>query len=243
MLLRIGSARHGEDLSQSSRNGTGKWHSVIDIALHRGIGISLSIGGITFIRVQFESGVSAVEAPLGGIVKRFRYLTPVIVVVIAMCRIGIAQEVHTDHDKKASFSQYKTYYWEKVQTTNPLWQQRITDAVDKDLQAKGWQKVQSGGDVALTAVGSTKTEQEYQTFYTGLGPRWYWRGFGPDVTTTVQTYRVGMLVLDMYDAKTNRLIWRGTASDTLSSKPEKNENTLDKAVDKMFEKFPPEEKG
>ncbi len=172
--------------------------------------------------------------------KVLRHFTPIIIIVaIALCGVGIAQDVHTDFDKKANFSQYRTYYWEKVQTSNPLWQQRIMDAVDKDLQAKGWQRVQSDGDVALAAVGSSRTEQEYHTFYTGLGLRWYWRGFGPEATTTVDTYRVGMLVLDMYDAKTNRLIFRGTASDTLSDKPEKNERKLEKSVDKMFEKFPP----
>ena len=157
------------------------------------------------------------------------------------CSVSVAQEVHTDYDKKASFSQYHTYYWAKVQTSNPLWQQRIQDAVDKDLQEKGWNKVDSNGDVALTAVGSAQNQQEYQTFYDGLGG-WRWGGFGTEATTTVQNYKVGTLVLDMYEAKDKRLIWRGTSSETLSDKPEKNEKQLEKAVDKMFKDFPPKEK-
>jgi Domain of unknown function (DUF4136) len=55
------------------------------------------------------------------------------------------------------------------------------------------------------------------------------------------TYKVGTLVLDMYDSKTNKLMWRGTAVDTVSSKPEKNEKKLEKGIEKMFEKFPPKE--
>ena len=47
--------------------------------------------------------------------------------------------------------------------------------------------------------------------------------------------------MDMYDTKTNKLMWRGTAADTVSSKPEKNEKKLEKGVEKMFEKFPPKE--
>jgi hypothetical protein len=43
----------------------------------------------------------------------------------------------------------------------------------------------------------------------------------------------------MYDAKANQLIWRSTANDALSDKPEKNEKKLEKAIDKMFDKFPP----
>jgi hypothetical protein len=162
--------------------------------------------------------------------------------VIVLYSAAFTQDVQRDYDKKANFSQYKTYEWGKVQTTNPLWQRRITDDADKDLQAKGWQRVQSGGDVVLTAVGASHTEQEYQTFYTGLGPRWHWRGFGPDeATTTVYSYKVGTLVLDMYDAKGDQLIWRSSASDALSDKPEKNEKKLEKAIDKMFDKFPPGE--
>src|SRR4051812_15459478 len=112
--------------------------------------------------------------------KVFRHFTSTVAFMVVLYSTTFAQDVQRDYDKKANFSQYKTYEWGKVQTTNPLWQQRIMDAVDKDLQAKGWQRVQSGGDVVLTAVGATHAEQEYQTFYTGLSPRWRWRGFGRD---------------------------------------------------------------
>jgi hypothetical protein len=66
-------------------------------------------------------------------------------------------------------------------------------------------------------------------------------GFG-DSTTTVDTYKVGTLVIDLFDASTKKLIWRGSASDTLSDKSDKNIKTLDKAVQKMFDRFPPSPK-
>ena len=160
------------------------------------------------------------------------------IALAALCCVSAAQDVHTDHDKQANFERYHTYYFAKVQTTNPLWQQRVEDAVDKELQSKGWRKVDSNGDVALMAVGSAQNQQEYQTFYNRLGG-WRWGGFGDEATTTVQNYRVGTLVLDMYDNQSKRLIWRGTADETLSDKPEKNEQKLDKAVNKMFKDFPP----
>lgn len=170
--------------------------------------------------------------------NRMRSFVFGIAILTALCCAGVAQEVHTDHDKSANFERYHTYYWAKVQTSNPLWQQRIQDAVDKDLQAKGWQRSEGSGDVALTAVGSAHDQQEYQTFYNGLGG-WRWGGFGPEATTTVENYKVGTLVLDMYDTQSKRLMWRGTATDSLSEKPESNEKKLDKSVDKLFEHFPP----
>jgi hypothetical protein len=58
-------------------------------------------------------------------------------------------------------------------------------------------------------------------------------------TTAVEDVPVGTLIVDMYDTSSKRLVWRGMARDTLSDKPEKNSEKLQKAVDKMFAKFPP----
>lgn len=157
--------------------------------------------------------------------------------VLTLASLGLAQEVKTDYDHHANFSQYHTYYWEKVQTTDPLWQSRIQDAVDHALQAKGWQRVDNGGDVAIMAVGSAHNQREYQTFYDGLGG-WRWGGFG-ETTTEAINYPVGSLVVDLYDTHNKNLIWRGVSSDSLSDKPEKNEKKLDKAVSRMFDHFPP----
>jgi hypothetical protein len=169
--------------------------------------------------------------------KLLRCLIPFLMLA-GLAAGGSAQEVRTDYDHKVPFEQFHTYSLAKVKTTNPLWEPRIRDAVDKELSEKGWQKVNSGGDVVLTAVGSTQNQQEYQTFYDGMGG-WRWGGLGDLSTTTVQNIRVGTLVVDMYNANNKQLVWRATSSDTLSNKPEHNEKTLDKAVDKMFKNFPP----
>jgi Domain of unknown function (DUF4136) len=174
--------------------------------------------------------------------KRVQCLGASLVLLLLITGIAFAQDVKTDYDHHVNFDQFHTYSWAKVQTDDPLWQSRITDPVDKELQSKGWQKVENGGQVLLTAVGAVHNQQQYQTFYDGFGPGWWWGGMGNEATTQVQNYRVGTLVLDMYDAQNHHLIWRGTATDTLTNKTEKNENKLDKAVAKMFKDFPPKEK-
>ena len=155
---------------------------------------------------------------------------------------ALAQQVKTDFDHQANFSQYKTYSWQTIKPANSLWDARIKSAVDAQLAAKGWTQVDSGGDVAIVAIGTSHTERTLQTFYDGMGGGWRWRGFGGmgEATTTEQDYKEGTLVVDMYDAKTKQLIWRGSAEDALSNKAEKNEKNLDKGVAKMFKKFPPE---
>jgi hypothetical protein len=163
------------------------------------------------------------------------------VLFLVALETAFAQQVTTDFDHQANFSQYKTYSWQEIKPANSLWDARIKNAVDAQLAAKGWTQVDSGGDVAIVAIKTTQTQRSLQTFYDGFGGGWRWRGFGGmgEATTTEQDYKEGTLVVDMYDSKTKQLIWRGSAEDTLSNKAEKNEKNLDKGVAKMFKKFPP----
>jgi Domain of unknown function (DUF4136) len=153
---------------------------------------------------------------------------------------SFAQQVKTDYDRSANFSQYKTYSWEAVKTSNQLDVDRIKNAVDADLTAKGFTQVPSGGSVCLVAIEATQNQQTLNTFYNGFGGGWRWRGgFGGNTTTYVDNYKVGTLVLDVFDAQSKKLLWRGSASDTLSDKADKNIKNLNKGVQKMLKDFPP----
>jgi len=151
--------------------------------------------------------------------------------------------VRTDYDHKADFSKYHTYSWIGVKAGNPLWQDRIERAVDSALAAKGWTKVPSGGEAAVSAFGKTTEKDNMETFYDGF-PGWGWRagwwggGMGMSQTEVVPQ-RIGTLTVDVFDGATKQLIFRGEATDTLSSKPEKNDKKLDANVNEMFKKFPP----
>jgi hypothetical protein len=162
-----------------------------------------------------------------------------VVLVWALATAALAIDVKTDFDHHINFSSYKTYSWAKVDTPDPLWNDRVKDAVDRELTAKGLTEVASGGDVSIVAVGTTREKPTLRTFYDGFDG-WMWGGFG-DATTYVDNYTVGTLVIDIFDTRTKKLIWRGSASDVLSGKPEKDEKKVDKAVGKMFEHFPPRE--
>jgi hypothetical protein len=152
--------------------------------------------------------------------------------------------VKTDFDRSVDFGHYKTYSWQNVKTKDPLFADRIKNAVNAALAAKGWTQADSGGDVSIMAIETTQDQQTLNTFYDGMGGGWGWRRFGGggfgEATTTTETYKVGSLVVDLFDTSTKKLIWRGNASDTLSNNSNKNIEKLDKAVTKMFKQFPPE---
>jgi hypothetical protein len=154
-----------------------------------------------------------------------------------------AQKVSVDYNHQVNFSNYKTYVWihRPRYRLDPLMEQRAVDAINAALTANGWREVPAGADVAVAAHFATRRERTLETFYDGFGGGWHWHfgpGFGTAVTT-VQTYEIGALVVDLFDAQTKDLIWRGVATDTLSQNPQKDTKKLEKAVDKLFSRFPP----
>jgi hypothetical protein len=121
----------------------------------------------------------------------------------------------------------------------PLMQQRVVDSVDEQLRRQGWTEAPDA-DVAIAANAVLTREQTLDTMYSGPAYRgWGWSGWGMNSsTTTVRTYNVGTLIIDMFDTRTRQGIWRGTASGTLSESPETRSAKVQAGVAKMFEKFP-----
>lgn len=170
---------------------------------------------------------------------KWRNLFSVPLFVLALATAMFADHVSVDYDHAENFGQIKTYSWSKVQTKNSIWDDRVKDAVDKELAAKGWTQVPSGGDVALVAVEKTSVHQQYDTFYNGFGGWRRWGGGMGETTTQVENYKVGTLVVSIFNGNSKQLIWRGASSSDLSGNADKNTKKLDKDVQKMFKNFPP----
>lgn len=151
-------------------------------------------------------------------------------------------KVETDYNHNVNFAQFRTFSFADVKGDNPFFQDRLEREVTQILQAKGLHPVASNGDLEITAVGAIHNRREYQTFYNNPGFGYYWwGGWGPRYTTTREiNYQVGTLVLDMYDGQSKRLVWRGTATNTLDESSEKTIARLNAAIDKMLQHFPPQ---
>jgi hypothetical protein len=161
-----------------------------------------------------------------------------------------AQKVSTDYDHQANFNSFHTFSIYKLQASSSLFEQRLRDDLTRTLTSHGLQMVPDGGDIAVTAIGSRKNQQEYNSFYEGLGGGGFgWRGrgfggfgggFGGEGLTNTQVINIpiGTLVIDMYDGPKHQLVFRGMASDTLSGNEDKNSKKLAKSVDKILDKYP-----
>jgi hypothetical protein len=171
-----------------------------------------------------------------------RVLSAVCLVVLLSCAWVVkAQDVHTNSMPGTDFSKYHTYKWVAIEGAshpNQIVDAEIKQSVDAQLSAKGLTKTDS--DKADLYVGyQTAVDQQKQ--WTGYGMGGGWRWGGGMATATSSTIDVGSLVVDLYDPATKQLVWTGTATKTIdpSSNQEKNQKNLDKAMAKLFKKYPP----
>jgi Domain of unknown function (DUF4136) len=164
--------------------------------------------------------------------------------LIGSSMAAFAGDVRTDYDHTANFSQYNSYSWGKVQTSNPFFVTRIQQAVDKQLQAKGWKLMPTGGSVTVFATDNIHDQQQVQTMYDNMGGGWGggWGGpgFGTGIATTTTTNQnVGNLVIDLFEGSSKNLLWRGLATENLSSNADRNTKMVDGDINSMFKNFPP----
>ena len=150
--------------------------------------------------------------------------------------IAAGQSVSVNYNHSQSFAAYHTYAWggdnaNKIQ--NSILAQVAEQDIDSALQGKGWQKVEAGQnpDVIVTANGGLKQ----QTSYSAWGMRGIGGGMGG---ITPEQNVIGSLIVDIYDAKTQSLIWRGIAQGTLNNNGSKNQQLVQKALQKMFKQWP-----
>lgn len=156
----------------------------------------------------------------------------------------LAQTVTIDYDHSVNFLKFKTYTWEKVHATDPAVEGRITLAVNRDMGGRYMSETANNGDVTITAVEATQSKQEYTDFYSGVSDINWQRGWGSggllDNASTLQDVPLNTLILDMYDSKTHKLLWRGTLTLSPADAASKDaDQKYDKAVTQLIGKYPP----
>jgi hypothetical protein len=150
--------------------------------------------------------------------------------------IALGQQVSVNYNKAQDFTKYHTYAWasdnaNKIQ--NSILAQQAQSDINAALQGKGLQMVQESQNPDLIVAANGGLKQ--QTSYSAMGMRGIGGGMG---TITPQQSVEGTMIVDLYDAKTKSLAWRGIAQNTLSNNGDKNSKMVSKAVLKMFKQYP-----
>ena len=157
--------------------------------------------------------------------------------------------INHDFDPNADFASYATFSWmeiPEVQEQNaaqdsPGVNKRIRDDIDKELTDKGLAKLDDDGDLLVIYYLDSKLISDVTNSYYG-GVDMYAQsrvGGGDYIETDVSE---GMLTIDLLDGKSKKLVWRGTAQNDAKTgaSDEQAFKTVDKAIAKVFEKYPPQ---
>ncbi len=187
-----------------------------------------------------------------------------ILVLAAILFVGpaFAQKIYIDYDQEYDRDTVKTYAWMEtaetsVKDSDPLLHSRIVNGIEHYLTLGGLTETEGDPDVYVTYHGSSKEELSVNTSSVGVGYGYpssmgyghyggyggyygshYGGVYGGTASTTVTSYQVGTLLIDVWDAKTEKLIWRGTAANiVVSDNPKKMSHKIDKALEKMIKKW------
>jgi len=168
---------------------------------------------------------------------KFRFLFLAALICLA-CSAAMAQDVYVNSSPNANFSQYHTYAWGQQANPNQIASsflaQEAQNQINQQLQGKGLKMVQENQNPDLIVVisGGMKTQTSYNA--------WGMRGIGGGMGgITPEQNVIGTLIVDLYDVKAKEMAWRGVGQGTLNEKnSQKNMQMVDKAVAKMFKKYP-----
>jgi uncharacterized protein DUF4136 len=157
--------------------------------------------------------------------------------------IAYAQDVTYDYDKAADFRAYRTYAWVRgTEIADELNHKRIVNAIDAQLASKGLARTDASTAPDLYVAYHAAVDRNLQINAFGTGPGGY--RFGGSGTARVEQIFTGALAVELIDAKTRTIVWRGTATKELDvdATPEKREKNINKAAEKLMKNYPPKRK-
>lgn len=171
--------------------------------------------------------------------------------IVALVMVGCSS-VNTsfDYDSHTDFSKLRTFAWmprpatdtggnaQQAQAGNSLFDKRLKTAVNNNLEAKGYSIDTTEPDFVIVYHTGVQDKVNVTNWGYTYGP--YWGPWGESVD--VSQYTEGTLIIDFIDYVTKSIVWRGTAQKALSGnvKPEDADKNVQKAVDQLLAKFPPQ---
>jgi hypothetical protein len=165
-------------------------------------------------------------------------ITALLVAGCASMRVGTYASRDTD------FSRYRTYAWAQADAQpigdarlehNPIFVDYLQGAVERGLRNDGLLLVppSTHPDLLVHFHGSVR-----QVLDVATASRGHEHGVSEDVE--IIDYDEGTLIVDMVDARTDRLVWRGWAIDSLNGivdSQDRMEQKVNEAVAKMLAGF------
>jgi hypothetical protein len=174
-------------------------------------------------------------------------VTGLIVLVSALfCTVVQAQKTSAAHDKNVDFSTYKTFAFDKAGARNPFVNMMIVAAIERELTSRGLTKVDTDPDLRVVYLAATGPNLQVASvpFYQVVNPAY--SGMVGSSSMAMWDVTTGTLVIDLFDRKTDRVVFRGTINEVLQRAPSADlqadaklvSKPVNKGVEKIFKKYP-----
>lgn len=162
--------------------------------------------------------------------------------------------VRTDHDPGADFASMQSFAWvtpAEARVEDPLLDsgllaRKIQHAAVTELTTRGYREAGSG-EADFLVTYHTATRERIRDLYPTHSFHWqYGRGFRPYRGfgvgfhhSPVQSIREGTLIIDVIDARSGELVWRGWSSGEVHPRRFTDE-AVATAVRDILTRFPPD---
>jgi hypothetical protein len=165
----------------------------------------------------------------------------------ALVVAGCATMTVSSHvERNVKFHEYVTYDWGPPDNlpvgdprldNNPFFNDYLQGAIEKKLEARGFERAAAGQqpDVRIHYHASVNQKLDVYEVDSSYG---YCYG---DCQPQVSDYELGTLVVDLVDARTNKVVWRGWAQQAMNGiidNQDRLEAQIDKEVAKMMQLLP-----
>jgi len=181
-----------------------------------------------------------------------------IAAIAGICSGCTSMKVDHYRAEAADLKGYKTFAWmtgkgERAIDTRVdgrFVRQILQDAVEKGLQERGLTKADKAGlqlgyhvalddELEMRTVGQAYNYDYVPRYLYRPGTR-RWVTSDVNLTTYTDVKETGTLVLDMVDAKSNKLVWRGSAQSQIdrADSSEDKEELIRAAVERILAGFP-----
>lgn len=176
---------------------------------------------------------------------KFLKITPILLLAAVLFTSCSSVRVASDYDREANFNSYQTFAFFKPgidrAEISDLDKKRILRAIEAEMQAKGFTK---SDDPDLLVSIFTKTNENiniYQNNMMGWGYGWGWHPWywGSGYNTVNRTSE-GTLYIDLIDGEDKELVWQGMGTAALAEKVDKKQERINKIVNQILKKYPPE---
>lgn len=166
---------------------------------------------------------------------------------LSSARVASAQKVSAGYDKAISFANYKTFtFANRDGARNPLVNQMILEGIERELTAKGLTKVEANADLRVSYLTGYGFDLQVHEVSFGYNVNPAYKGLVPTAVSGMMAITEGTLLIDIFDNKTDRVVFRGTAKDTLERMASSDvaadakmvAKPVNKAIVKIFKKYP-----